>query len=117
MKPYGQKHKKSKLGIHNSDVCHCEVCNTGGWNKSKSRERTSEKSELNSLPEEDKYVDFSEVEYLVQVKRMEPEDGREYFIAYYKPLGISVIGVTPDHAMDGMAQAYYTHFPFPKRDE
>lgn len=48
MKPYGQKHKKSKLGIHNSDKCGCELCNTGGWKKLKSRERSSIKTEIQS---------------------------------------------------------------------
>ena len=46
MKPYGQKKIKSTLGIHNSDKCHCEVCNTKGWKKSKSRERQLIKTEL-----------------------------------------------------------------------
>jgi hypothetical protein len=40
MKPYGIKHKKSKLGIHSHDKCDCEVCNVGGWKKSKTRERS-----------------------------------------------------------------------------
>jgi predicted RNA-binding protein len=46
MKPYGQKNKKSKLGIHNSDKCHCELCNTKGWKKFKSRDRQLIKTEL-----------------------------------------------------------------------
>ena len=48
MKPYGQKKKKSTLGIHCSDRCDCEVCNTKGWKKSKSRERKSIKTEIQS---------------------------------------------------------------------
>ena len=39
MKPYGQKPEKTKKGLHNSDNCGCEICNTGGWKVLKSRER------------------------------------------------------------------------------
>jgi hypothetical protein len=46
MKPYGIKSKKAKLGIHDSDVCDCELCNTKGWKKSKKRQRKLIKTEL-----------------------------------------------------------------------
>lgn len=52
MKPFGQKKKKSNLGIHNSDKCGCEVYNTEGWNKSKSRERSLIKIEIQSQHED-----------------------------------------------------------------
>lgn len=86
MKTYGKKHKKSKLGIHNSDVCGCEVCNTHGWKVSKSRERQDITSEIQTM-----YID-------------------DCWIACYKSLNISVIGVTEDIAIHGVQEAYDTHF-------
>lgn len=46
MKPYGKKHKKSTLGIHDSNKCGCEVCNNLGWKISNKRERKLIKTEI-----------------------------------------------------------------------
>lgn len=46
MKAYGIKHQKSKLGIHDSDKCGCEVCNNQNWSIIKRRERHNEKLTL-----------------------------------------------------------------------
>lgn len=46
MKPYGKKHKKSFLNLHDSNKCYCEVCNNSNWKNSKSRERGLIKTEL-----------------------------------------------------------------------
>jgi len=84
MKPYGKKPKKSKLGIHSSDACGCEVCNTHGWKVSKSRERQDITEEIQTL-------------YM---------KGGGCWVGYYKPLGISVIGETEGIVMDGVQEAY-----------
>lgn len=39
MKPYGQKPQKSKSGVHSSDKCNFQSCNTGEWKILKKRER------------------------------------------------------------------------------
>jgi hypothetical protein len=52
MKPYGKKHKKSTLGIHDSNICGCEVCNNLGWEISNKRERKLIKTELQFQYEE-----------------------------------------------------------------
>lgn len=92
MKPYGKKHKKSKLGIHGSDNCGCEVCNTGGWKVSKSRERQDITNEIQTLH----------------------MDGGDVWCGCYKPLGISVIGKTENDVIEGVKTAYDTHFPLIK---
>lgn len=51
MKPYGQKKKKSKLGMHSSDLCACPVCNTKEWKIKKSRERVKPKEERDEKTE------------------------------------------------------------------
>ena len=88
MKPYGQKHKKTTLGHHNSDNCGCEVCNTGGWKISKSRERQDITNEIDTL-------------YM---------EGGDHWIGCYKPLGISIIGKTEADVIEGIGEAYDSHF-------
>jgi len=46
MKPYGQKLSKSRLGIHASDHCGCETCNTYNWKKSKTTARKTAKQKI-----------------------------------------------------------------------
>jgi arginine deiminase len=88
MKPYGKKHKKSKRGIYSSDECGCQACNTHAWKVSKSRERQDITNEIQTM-------------YM---------EGGDFWVACYKPLGISVIGVTEDISIQGVKEAYDTHF-------
>lgn len=46
MKPYGKKKEKTRLGLHESDICGCEVCNNSKWKISKCRERSVIKTQL-----------------------------------------------------------------------
>src|SRR6478735_11490430 len=99
MKPYGQKKEKTRKGMHNSDNCGCEICNTVGWKVLKSRERKTVSDELNlTLPEDPKltYDDFSE---MVVVVPFENSIGENLFRAIYHPLAITCVGVTPEHAI------------------
>jgi len=95
MKPYGQKKEKTLKGIHNSDNCGCEICNTGGWKVLKSRERKPTDPELHV-----NYTDliFEDIEHMVFVERIDQE-GKELFRATCNSPKLDVIGMTPDHAI------------------
>lgn len=96
MKPYGQKKEKAKLGIHPSDRCGCEVCNTGGWKVLKSRERASIHVELNEP------LNFDDIEAMIVVETYKDD----LFKAFYEPLGIAVVGFTPEHAIGKVHEAF-----------
>lgn len=88
MKPYGQKQEKTVKGIHNSDNCGCEICNTGAWKVLKSRERK------HYYIEDEEPVSFDDIEAMIVI-----EPFGDIFKAIYTPLNIEVVGMTPDHAI------------------
>lgn len=112
MKPYGKKKSKTKLGLHNSDKCHCELCNTFGWKIFKSRERHNNEA-VDEFFNSKEITPYDELERIV-LQRYEDGVpchtegwGDETFVARYNPLGIEVVGVTPEHAMDKLANKLY----------
>lgn len=90
MKPYGQKKKKSKLGVHSSDKCGCEACNNSNWKIMKSRDRN--------------LLDFGEISEDIEYLEM-----GDFWCACYVPLGISIIGKTKEDCLGGMEAAYNSH--------
>ncbi len=95
MKPYGQKHEKSLKGLHSSDHCSCEICNTSGWKVLKSRERKPADPEFHLNYTN---IQFEDIEDMVFVERFEKE-GKEFFRATCNSLKLNAIGMTPDHAI------------------
>ena len=103
MKPYGQKKAKAKLGIHPSDRCGCEVCNTGGWKVLKSRERHNDEEILDYHLSKDTVIDFCELEYTVKV-RLEEDDT---FRALSNVIDIQARAIDPDEALEKVANIFY----------
>lgn len=101
MRPYGQKKEKTLRGIHTSDSCGCEICNTGGWKIHKSRERHNTEELEDYYESKDTVIDFCELEYTVKVRA---EDDR--FIASSNVLGLELMGVTPEHAIGKVHEAF-----------
>jgi hypothetical protein len=94
MKPYGQKQEKSHLSGHTSDQC--DICSNRGWKVLKSRERASIHVELNSP------LNFDDIEAMIVVETYKDD----LFKAFYEPLGIEVVGMTPEHAIGKVHEAF-----------
>lgn len=106
MKPYGIKHDKLRKKGHSSDCC--SICSNDEWKQSKTRERASVKAELQTELTEGSPKDAAEIDAMITC-RVTGDLVKETFpfTAEYAPLNLTATGVTPEHAIEKIANTYY----------
>lgn len=102
MKPYGQKQEKTRRGIHNSDNCGCEICNTGGWKVLKSRAR-HDSEEVDDFLTSNEISQFEELEYTVKIRAIDDQ----LFEASSNVFEEKALAIDPDEAREKLAHILY----------
>tara|TARA_R110001632_G_scaffold22324_4_gene64268 strand:+ start:1231 stop:1584 length:354 start_codon:yes stop_codon:yes gene_type:complete len=97
MKAYGKQLKQDRRK-YKCGYSECDICSNAGWKVSKTRERHDTKVEDNTILDPEP-TEFIEIENQVGIKQYYHTDGEEWFNATYVTLGISVYGVTIEHAL------------------
>lgn len=108
MKRYGKKQEYSHAP-YKCKYAKCGVCTNTGWKVSKTRERHDAKVGDNTILDPEP-TEFIEIENQIGIKQYILSDGKEWFNATYVPLGISVYGVTIEHALGKVSMAFYEYY-------
>tara|TARA_R110002167_G_scaffold98020_3_gene258281 strand:- start:16474 stop:16830 length:357 start_codon:yes stop_codon:yes gene_type:complete len=108
MKRYGKQLKYDRRK-YKCGYAECGICSNAGWKVSKTRERHDTKVEDNTILDPEP-TEFIEIENQVGIKQYYHTDGKEWFNATYVPLGISVNGVTPEHALGKVSMEFYEYY-------
>jgi len=105
MKPYGKPNKLSKHH-YKCGYSKCAICTTTSWTTSNSRKRRNDKIIDNEILEPTP-TEYLEIENQVILNHYHNDEcGFEWFEAQYVPQGISVEGVTPEHALGKVEHEY-----------